>query len=120
MTLENWLWVVFAMTAAVHLAISKFIVAQRALNWKGWENVVRGNLFLQIYSFATPAIFVAILILGFWRTYQGWWYLIAISVVWILPPFLPTPGLRRRLCEQQLAERPDDPQHRPRGSGTPL
>jgi hypothetical protein len=102
MTLEKWLWLVFAMTAGVHLAIAKFIVAQRTLDRQGWSEVVRRSLFLQMYSFGTPAIFAVIVILGFWQTYQGWWYLIAVVLVWILPPFLPTPGLRRRLREQHL------------------
>jgi hypothetical protein len=103
MTLERWLWLVFGITAAVHLGVAKFIVAERTRDWQGWAQVVRGSTRLQIYSLATPAIFAVILIVGFLRTDQGWWYLIAVVVVWILPPALPTPGLRRRMAEKRRA-----------------
>mgnify|MGYP001279890728 CR=1 FL=1 len=103
MTLERWLWVVFGLTAALHLIVAKFIVAKQNLD----RQAARGSTWLQIYALATPMILAVILIVGFWQTDQGWWYLIAVVVAWILPPILPTPGLKRRLLSQQkqVAER---------------
>ena len=107
MTLERWLWVVFGLTAALHLIVAKFIVAKQNLDRQGAAQAARGSTWLQIYALATPMILAVILIVGFWQTDQGWWYLIAVVVAWILPPILPTPGLKRRLLSQQkqVAER---------------
>jgi hypothetical protein len=90
-SLETWLWIFFGLTAAQHLYVSKFVVGRQRLLPRDMSRVLQNNALLVAHAYLTPMIYAGVLLVGFLKTDQGWWYLLAIVLVWLLPPAIPTP-----------------------------